>query len=59
MVANPTPVARFVRLASDSARVVANKVLEADFAQTVMVLVTVAAGVTYGWIELLSVLKGT
>jgi len=49
---DPTPVRWLVRIASDSARVVANKILEADFAQTVMVLVALAAGVTYGWIEL-------
>ena len=29
----------------------AGKVLEADLAQTIMVLITVAAGVCYGWIE--------
>ena len=58
MVQDQTPVRWLVRIASDSARIVANKVLEADFAQTVMVLITLAAGITYGWIELSSVQKG-
>jgi len=52
MVEDAPQVSWLARIVSDSARVVANKILEADFAQTVMVLVTLAAGVTYGWIEL-------
>jgi hypothetical protein len=51
---NPPKVSWLVRIASDSgivARNVAGKVLEADLAQTIMVLITVAAGITYGWIE--------
>jgi hypothetical protein len=32
--------------------------MQADMAQAIMVLITTAAAVTYGWIELSSVLKG-
>ena len=48
MGTNPTALS--VRIAA-KVHTVANTILAADFAQTVMVLVTVAAATTYGWIE--------
>ena len=54
MVEDSPQVSWLARIASDSAviaRNAASKVLEADLAQTIMILITVAAGVTYGWIE--------
>ena len=48
MGSNPTTLS--VRIAA-KVHTVANTILAADFAQTVMVLVTVAAATTYGWIE--------
>jgi len=60
MVEDQAQVSWVLRIASAStkaAKTVANRILEADLAQAVMVLITTAAAVTYGWIELSSVLK--
>ena len=46
----PNPTTLSVRIAA-TAHVVADHILAADFAQTVMILITAAAATTYGWIE--------
>lgn len=54
MGSDKTSVSWAVRIASastDVAKNAANRILEADLAQAIMVLITVAAGVCYGWIE--------